>query len=76
MIFQTHQVRGFILAYMETRCSVSSQHKLPGREEILDCTFVQFTGLVVAELVLDTMIADGTLRKYGPYLSDREIDVL
>lgn len=66
-----------ILAYMGTRCAVSSQHKLPGIQELQHSAGLStfYDDVQIADTV-DDMIKEGRLYKYGPYLSDRQIDVL
>lgn len=65
-----------ILAFMSSRCDVSSQHKLPGIEDILDTHMAKFIGPDRTRKLIEAMLADGRLIAYGPYISDREIDVM
>lgn len=66
-----------ILAYMSTRCDVSSQHKLPVLEELYDTVTI---GLLFSRETIDRtmvdLIARGKVFQYGPYLSDHVIDVM
>lgn len=65
-----------ILAYMSTRCDVSSQHKLPGKEELLhSVTLSLFTQDKIIQAI-DELIGAGKIFVYGPYISDHAIDVL
>lgn len=61
---------------MEARCDVSSQHKLPTKDEILGTLTAQALGVRSVEVAIDSMLADGRLIQYGPHLSDRAIEVL
>lgn len=66
-----------ILAYMNARCEVSSQHKLPCREELHGT--VMLGGLFKKKDIdeaLDDLISSGKIVSYGGYLSDHVIDVL
>ena len=68
--------RRAILSFMESRCDVRSQHKLPGLDEILNTVTVEYIGKERAKRIIDSLLADGTLIAYGPYLSDHAIDVM
>lgn len=68
--------RKAILGFMSTRCDVISQHKLPTIEEIKVTTTAGIIGVDRTIEVIDALVQDGTLIAYGPYISDREIDVL
>lgn len=69
--------RNGLRAYMTTRCAVSSQHKLPGREELLTTVTGSFLGREMNEKALNELIAEGKVIVYGNcYYSDHEIDVL
>ncbi|MER9506026.1 hypothetical protein [Mesorhizobium sp. M0579] len=70
------QAERALLAFMAGRCAVSSQHKLPGRADILNSTTVSFIGADRASELIDKMVQDGRLIEYRPYLGDHEIDVL
>lgn len=65
-----------VMGFMSTRCDVSSQHKLPTMDEIQSTILNEFfeDGLFVREV--ERLISTGILRMYGPYISDREIDVM
>lgn len=76
MMISDSSVRGFVMSYMGSRCAVSSQHKLPGESELLASSAAEFVGVQRVKDAIDQLIAMGQLRRYGPYLSDREIDVL
>lgn len=66
-----------LLAYMGTRCDVSSQHKLPGREELYETVCLGFLwDRETIDRGVDKLLAEGRLFAYGPYLSDHEINVL
>lgn len=69
-------VRGFVMSFVEARCAVSSQHKLPSDDEILNSEMARFLGRDVVQLAVTQLIHSGRLLRYGPYLSDHEIDVL
>lgn len=68
--------------FMKSRCQVSSQHKLPGIEELLDTITVHhlkdFYGITDDNVreVVEMNIANGLWFRYGPYLSDHPIDVM
>jgi len=68
--------RDAVMSFMETRCAVSSQHKLPTEAEILSTRFAAFIGEGRVKLALDQLLRAGKLTQYGPYLSDHTIDVL
>lgn len=68
--------RASILSFMSSRCDVSSQHKLPSLEDILDTFMAEYIGFGRTEDMVKDMLADGTLIAYGPYISDHEIDVM
>lgn len=69
-------VRAAVGGYLSTRCDVSSQHKLPTEEEILATAFASVLGPGRVRLALDQMERHGLIFRYGPYISDRRIDVL
>lgn len=70
-------IRSAIIGYLSTRCDVTSQHKLPGREEIRATIFAGLLGRDEVLAELDRMISEGRLILYGGcYISDRTIDVL
>lgn len=69
-------LRTCVRDFMSTRCNVSSQHKLPSREEILSAPCFSAFGATALAQALDGLIDDGTFHVYGPYISDHEIDVL
>jgi hypothetical protein len=70
--------RAYLIGYMSTRCRVTSQHKLPSREELLDHTVMaDYFGHDVMAAALDALLASGAFRVYSEhYISDREVDVL
>lgn len=68
--------RGAILGYMEARCDVSSQHKLPGIDEIASTVFANFVGADRVREIVDQMLKDGDLIDYDGYISDHQIEVL
>lgn len=66
-----------IEGYMSTRCDVRSQHKLPCVSELHESVILSFFFTKTdIDNAVDRMLADGRLRVYGPYISDRKIDVL
>lgn len=69
-------VKRAILSFMSTRCAVSSQHKLPCEEDIMNTVMADFVGRERLRIGLHELIASGAIRQYGPYLSDRAIDVM
>lgn len=69
-------VRSAVLGFMEARCDVTSQHKLPSLDEILSTQFAAFLGEGRVRLAVQQLLKAGELRDYDGYLSDREIDVL
>lgn len=76
MNFTHEQVEGFVLAFMGSRCAVSSQHKLPSLAEVLSLETTAFIGVDVTRAAVERLIRVGRIIEYGPYLSDHEIDVL
>ena len=65
-----------LLSYMSERCKVRSQHKLPDRHELVNTVTARLVGVEWMEWAIDRALENGTIREYGPYLSDREINVL
>ena len=65
-----------LLGFMETRCDVSSQHKLPTLTEILSTVTAKTIGTDRVARIIDVLLAEGKLIRYGPYYSDHPIDVL
>lgn len=74
--FQIDMARIGLRGFMSTRCDVSSQHKLPTESEILGTFTAEFCGVEACRAVIREHLNDGTWHQYGPYLSDREIEVL
>ena len=70
------QAEAGLLSFMSARCDVSSQHKLPGVEEILATVSAEMIGVERTRKLINAMLKDGRLIAYGPYISDHEIDVL
>lgn len=62
--------------FLSTRCDVSSQHKLPTEEDLLNTHMAKIYGKEAILKALNQMLEDGEARSYGPYISDRQIDVL
>lgn len=62
--------------FMSSRCNVSSQHKLPSREEVLGTVWASYFDAADVSARIDAALADGSFIAYGPYISDRRIDVL
>ena len=78
-LFTSERARAAILGYLEGRCDVSSQHKLPSREELYGSVTASLFEPAVFADALSALIREGKVREYGyngVYLSDREIDVL
>lgn len=75
-MIHNHTARRAIFAFLSTRCDVSSQHKLPTEDELLNTTVAEFIGRGRMKAMLDGMVRNGSVLRYGPYLSDHEIDVL
>lgn len=66
-----------ILSYMSSRCMVSSQHKLPSKNEFYyTVTIGELFSQAEIDQAIDSLIAAGKIIEYGPYISDREINVL
>lgn len=66
-----------ILAYMSTRCDVTSQHKLPTREEFYSTVILgDLFRRSVLDSSIDDLISEKKIHVYGPYMSDHAIDVL
>lgn len=66
-----------ILAYMSARCDVSSQHKLPGKEELYyTVTIGSLFKKQDIDKAVEELLEEKKLVIYGPYLSDHVIDVL
>lgn len=76
MFISDASARGAILSFMSSRCDVSSQHKLPSLNEILDTFTAEYIGVERTREMVNDMLADGTLVAYGPYISDHEIEVM
>lgn len=69
--------RAAILGYLEGRCDVSSQHKLPTRNDLYASETANIFDMAVFMDVVEELILEGVIRTYGDvYLSDREINVL
>ena len=62
-------------AYMRGRCGVRSQHQLPTLAELQQSTMGRYAGENEVAAMVNLMVEKGKLRRYGPYLSDREINV-
>lgn len=75
-MFSDESVMRGIMSFMSTRCDVSSQHKLPCEEDILETVFAEYIGKDRVRAALRELIESGAIRQYGPYLSDRAIDVM
>ncbi len=69
-------IEGLVASFMEARCDVSSQHKLPTRDEILGTATAQALGARSVDVAIDAMLEDGRLIQYGPHISDHAIEVL
>lgn len=65
-----------LLCFMSARCDVSSQHKLPTINEVLETHTADMIGVERAKKIIEEMLADGRLIAYGPYISDRKHEVL
>lgn len=76
MVLDDETIRRGLLGFMAARCDVTSRHKLPTEAEILETAVASFLGLDRTKVVLDDLVRSGMLRRYGPYLSDREINDL
>lgn len=77
-----HIMKVSLTSFMKSRCSVSSQHKLPGIEEILGTIsmqhlkdFYHVTDDHVKEFV-EMKVSNGEWFRYGPYISDHPIEVM
>ena len=68
--------RGAILSFMETRCDVSSQHKLPTLDEILSSTTARIIGADRTQELVWELVGIGVLIRYGPHFSDHDVEVL
>jgi hypothetical protein len=65
-----------VRAYLSTRCRVSSQHKLPTVSEIKG---ISSLGILLPNLTINQIeecLNRIQAKRYGPYVSDRQIDVL
>lgn len=70
-------IRRLLLGYLKARCTVSSQHKLPGEQEILDCAWASFFDREELKKTLRDLTDEGVIFCYGGcYYSDHEIDVM
>lgn len=70
-------VQRAILSYMSTRCQVSSQHKLPGKQELYETVTIGFLfDRKTIDAGIEGLLSEGKLFAYGPYLSDHAIDVM
>lgn len=73
----THEVAlGAITSYMETRCAVSSQHKLPTMDDILSSRTARIIGTDRTQELVWELVGLGVLIRYGPYFSDHDVEVL
>lgn len=76
MLINNATAREAVMSYMGARCDVSSQHKLPTEAELLGTHFARFIGEGRIRVAVGQLVRAGELRRYGPYLSDRVIEVL
>lgn len=67
---------GAIVSFMETRCAVSSQHKLPTMDEILSSVTAKVIGLDRTKSLVLELVSLGVLIQYGPHFSDHDVEVL
>lgn len=67
---------GALVSFMETRCDVSSQHKLPTLDEILSTATARIIGVERTRNLLDELVSSGVLIQYGPHYSDHDVEVL
>jgi hypothetical protein len=70
-------VQRAIMAYMSTRCNVTSQHKLPSREELYNTVTIGLLfGRHQIDAAVDDLVSNKKLINYDGYISDRSINVL
>lgn len=67
---------GGIVSFMETRCAVSSQHKLPTMDEILSTATARIIGVERTRGLVEELVNIGVLIQYGPHYSDHDVEVL
>jgi hypothetical protein len=58
--------KSYVLGYLEERSKVSSQHKLPTRDEISQISFGFFTPAQIL-VALDDLEGSGRVKRVGPY---------
>lgn len=69
--------RKALLSFMDGRCDVSSQHKLPSEQEVLATVTAGYIGRPRAKRILDELVKQGIIIRYdGDVLSDHAIEVL
>lgn len=76
MMIHNDTARDAVMAYMSSRCDVSSQHKLPTESELLATQMARFIGEGRMRLAIQQLLRAGKLIDYDGCLSDRKIDVL
>lgn len=76
MTLPAHLCMGAILSFMESRCDVSAQHKLPTMQEILSSATARIIGVEQTRIVVEELVKIGVLVRYGPYYSDHDVEVL
>lgn len=65
-----------LFGFLSTRCDVSSQHKLPTLDEIKSTAWAAYFTPEAIDVAVRGAILAGQIFEYGPYLSDREIEVM
>jgi hypothetical protein len=69
---ETRYVMTMVRNFLHERCKVSCQSKLPTESEVKQI----FVGLGARRQQIDEALKDIELFRYGPYISDHQIDVL
>lgn len=70
------EILEYVMSYMNTRCDVRSQHKLPTREELDNTMLADLLGGDNVAKAVELGISRGQIIDYDGYLSDHPIDVL
>lgn len=67
---------GALVSFMETRCAVSSQHKLPTMDDILSSMTAKVIGVARTRSLVLELVSLGVLIRYGSHFSDHDVEVL
>lgn len=76
MTIPREQCLAAVVSFMEARCAVSSQHKLPTMDEILSTATARIIGVERTRGLVEELVSIGVLIQYGPHYSDHDVEVL